>query len=74
MPMDKDPAGGGSEIDGGKSEKYCGYCYVGGRFTKPDFTAVQMQDFCRQKMKEKGMSGFTAWLFSRGIPRLGRWK
>ena len=74
MPMDKDPKGGGSEAGGGVSGKYCSYCYVDGRFTKPDFTAGQMQDFCRQKMVEMGMSKFTAWLFTRCIPKLERWK
>lgn len=74
MPIDKDPNGGGSEADGSSSQKYCSYCYVNGKFTKPDFTAKQMQDFCRQKMVEMGINKFTAWLFSRCIPTLDRWK
>jgi hypothetical protein len=33
-----------------------------------------MQDFCVQKMNEDGMPKFVAWLFTRGIPKLKRWK
>ena len=28
----------------------------------------------KEKMKEQGMNGFVAWIFSRQIPRLERWK
>jgi hypothetical protein len=33
-----------------------------------------MQSFCIQKMKEQGMPKFIAWIFTRGIPKLERWK
>ena len=74
MPLDKDPQQGGTNADGSKSVKYCSYCYQDGKFFNPDFTAKQMQDFCIMKMKEQGMAGWKAWLFTRGIPRLERWK
>lgn len=74
MPMKQDPEQGGSEKDGSKSSEYCSYCYVEGEFTQPDFNAKQMQDFCVEKMQEQGMPKLVAWLFTRGIPRLRRWK
>ncbi len=46
-----------------------------GEFLSPEITtAKEMQEFCIEKMKEQGMSRFTAWLFTRGIPKLKRWK
>ncbi len=73
MPLNKDPQAGGTNSDASKNEKYCSYCYQNGVFTFTG-TAREMQEFCRQKMIEKGMSKFIAWLFTRGIPRLERWK
>jgi hypothetical protein len=71
--MKKDPQGGGSNADGSKSTEYCSYCYQDGQFTQPDFTAEEMQRFCIEKMTECNIPKFLAWLFTRGIPRLGRW-
>lgn len=74
MPMAKDPGQGGTEADGSKSGSYCSLCYRDGAFTDPGFTAAEMQAFCIRKMKEQGMNGFLAWLLTRQIPRLGRWR
>ena len=75
MPMSKDPQKGGSEKDGSKNQKYCSYCYQSGEFTSPEIdTPQKMQVFCIGKMKEQGMPKFIAWIFTRGIPRLERWK
>ena len=75
MPMDKDSEKGGSEKNGSKSLKYCSYCYKNGEFTSPEIdTAEKMQKFCIEKMQEQGMSKFVAWIFTRSIPRLERWK
>lgn len=74
MPMDKDPQGGGTEADGGKSVDYCSYCYQNGTFTNPDFTAKQMQDFCVAKLREMGTPGLVAWFLTRRIPKLKRWR
>lgn len=73
MPLAKDPEGGGLEADGTKSTQYCSLCYRDGVFVHPDFSATQMQDHCVEQLKAKGMPGFMAWLFTRGIPRLERW-
>ena len=74
MPLKKDPGHGGTETDGSKSTKYCSLCYVDGSFTQPNMTASEMQVFCKQKMKESGFPGFLAGMFTKGIPKLERWK
>ena len=75
MPLKKDPAGGGTETDGTKSLKYCGFCYQNGIFLSPEIdTPEKMQVFCVAKLKEMGFPGFVAKFFTRVIPKLERWK
>ena len=75
MPMKKDPENGGTNGDGSRSTEYCSYCYQDGAFTSPEIkTAADMQEFCVGKLKEMGTPGFMAWLFTRNIPRLKRWR
>lgn len=74
MPLKKDPKGGGTDADGSTSQLYCSYCYENGQFTQPDMTMEGMQTFVKAKMKEMGFPGFFAGFFTRGIPRLERWK
>lgn len=33
-----------------------------------------MQEFCIEQLQKKGMLRFMGWLFTRGLPRLERWK
>jgi hypothetical protein len=72
--MKKDPKGGGTNADGTHSKMYCSYCYENGEFTWKDATANQMQEFVKGKLKEMGFPGFLAGMFSKGVPRLERWK
>ncbi len=74
MPIKQDPKQGGTKADGTKTDEYCSYCYHDGVFYQSDLTAAQMQTFCIDKMVEQGMSKWLAWLFTRNIPRLRRWK
>jgi hypothetical protein len=74
MPLKKDPAAGGTNADGSKSSMYCSYCFESGQFKQPEWTAAQMQEFVKGKMKEMGFPGFLASFFSMNIPRLERWK
>ena len=74
MPLRKDPKGGGSNTDGTTSTVYCSHCYEAGKFLRTDWTAAQMQEFSKKKMKEMGFPGFLAGFFCKGIPRLERWK
>ena len=74
MPLKKDPKGGGKNADGSKNVMYCSYCYIEGKFTKPDITVIQMQEFVKAKLKEMKFPGFVAGFFAKGIPKLERWK
>ena len=74
MPLKKDLMGGGTNADGTKSQMYCSYCYENGLFKQPDWTAGQMQEFAKGKLKEMGFPGFLAGFFTMGIPHLARWK
>jgi len=74
MPLNKDPKGGSTNADGTPNKMYCSYCYEIGKFKQPDWTVRQMQDFVKGKMKEMGFPGFLAGFFTRGIPKLERWK
>lgn len=73
MPISKDPQGGGTNADGTTSQSYCSYCYTNGKFTF-EGTVKEFQEVCRRAMIGSGMSKLTAWLFSRGMKRLPRWK
>ena len=74
-PMKKDKNGGGTEANGSKTEKYCSYCYQNGEFTRKEITDVkEYQKFVIDIMKGKGMNGILAWMLTRGIPKLERWK
>ena len=74
MPWKHDPQGGGTEADGTKSAMYCSYCYQNGEFTDNFKTAKEMQDFAYEKLREAKFPRIIAWLFTRGIPKLERWK
>ena len=74
MPLKRDEKGGGTNADGTKSAIYCSHCFQQGRFTTPDMTIDQMQPLVKGKLKEFGFPGFVAGFFTRGIPRLERWK
>lgn len=74
MPLSRDTGKGGTNADGSKSDLYCSHCYQAGRFTAPDLSMDQMRRNVKLKLKELGFPGFmTAW-FTRGIPKLERWK
>lgn len=76
FPLKKDKSGGGTEKDGTISLKYCSMCYDKGEFLSPPEvdTAQKMQQFCMQQMKKSGMNALFAWLATRPIPSLERWK
>ena len=74
MPLKKDPKGGGTEAGGKKSTIYCSRCYERGKFTKPNMTVSEMQALVKDKLKEMGFPGFLAGFFTKGIPKLERWK
>ena len=75
-PLKKDEKGGGSESDGSISKKYCSMCYENGKFLSPPEvdSGKKMQVLCIQEMKKDGINGIFAWMATRGIPNLKRWK
>ncbi len=75
-PLTKDTQGGGTEKDGTISAKYCSMCYANGEFLSPPEvdTAKKMQRFCIEQMKKAGMNPLFAWLATRPIPKLERWR
>ena len=74
MPLKKSPHGGGTNANGSISTMYCAYYYEKGQFKQPDWSASQMQDFAKGKLKEMGFPGFLAGFFTNRIPKLERWK
>ncbi len=74
MPLSKDPQKGGLETDGAKRKLYCSYCYVDGKFVNPEMSVDEMKVMVKDKMKEMGFPGFLAGFFTKGIPKLDRWK
>jgi hypothetical protein len=74
MPMARDERGGGTEADGSKSAKFCSHCYELGRFTLPDLTVDEMKARVRAKIVEFGFPKWISGFFTRGIPKLERWR
>lgn len=74
MPLKRDEKGGGTNADGTKSTMYCSNCYQDGKFTLPNLTVVQMKERVKGILKEYGFPGFLAGFFTKGIPKLERWK
>jgi hypothetical protein len=73
MPMKQDLQGGGTNADGTKNKNYCSYCYANGDFLfKGD--VKEFQEHCRNAMIDTGHNKLMAWLFTRGMKRLPRWK
>jgi hypothetical protein len=76
LPLKKCDKFVGTEEDGSMSEIYCFLCFENGKFLTPTAvnTAKKMQKYCIQEMMKEGVSAPFAWLVTRGIPRLKRWK
>ncbi|MGB0927510.1 MAG: zinc ribbon domain-containing protein [Pikeienuella sp.] len=73
MPLTKDPEGGGTDADGGRSAEYCSYCYAGGAFTYQGDDVKAFQAYVVDNMVKEGWIRPVAWLFTRRIPKLKRW-
>lgn len=74
MPLKRDEHGGGTEADGSRSTMYCSHCYQKGLFVLPDISVEQMQGRVAQKMADMGIPRFIGGFFTRGIPKLARWR
>ena len=73
MPMKTDDKRG-TEADGSKSNMYCVHCYEDGKFISPDITLDEMKERVKGVMKGVGIPGFLTGMFTKGIPKLERWK
>jgi hypothetical protein len=71
--MSKDPQGGGTNADGIRNPDYCSYCWADGRFTF-EGTLAEFTENSRRAMIGHGTPKFLAWLYTRGMGRLPRWK
>jgi hypothetical protein len=74
MPLKRDEQGGGTNADGSKSTAFCSHCFQRGEFVLANLTAEEMQARVREKLTEMGFPRFVAGLFTRRIPKLGRWR
>lgn len=74
MPLSKDPKGGGSEIDGGRSKVYCSLCYENGAFKHPDTNLEEFRAYCVKALQAKGMPKIMAMVFTSGMGKLERWQ
>lgn len=74
MPLKRDEQGGGTNADGTKSKVYCSHCFQRGKFVLPDITVKNMQTRVRAKLINFGMPGFLTGFFTKGIPKLERWR
>lgn len=74
MPL-RAPADFGTLSNGTKSDDYCRFCFVDGRFYEPNMTMQAMVDKCAEILAHQGgMSGPQARaLMAETIPRLKRW-
>lgn len=74
MPLNRDPEGGGTNADGSRSTVYCSICFADGEFVHPGVSVSEFQAHCVTALVDKGMPRIMAWAFTRGIPKLDRWK
>ena len=74
MPMEKDTAGGGTNKDGSKNNKYCSLCYVNGDFKDNFKSSGEMVSFVKDILKKQGYSFLKRWFYTSHISQLERWK
>ena len=74
MPLGKDPKNGGTNQDGSKSTEYCSFCFLNGNFVDNETDVKKYQKKLVEIMSSQGFWKPMAWLITRGIPKLKRWK
>jgi len=73
MPLKKD-SDRGTNAGGTMNGTYCAHCFQNGKFVLPDITVEQMKERVKGKLKQFGIPGFLSGFFTRGIPKLERWR
>ena len=74
MPMSKDKQGGASLKDGSKSLIYCSLCMEDGEFFYQGDDVKAYQRYVVDNMVKEGWWRPIAWLDTRPIPKMSRWK
>ncbi len=74
MPLSKDKQGGASLADGSLSSEYCSLCMADGVFFYQGDDVKEYQKMVVDNMTKNGWWRPIAWLFTRQIPNLKRWK
>ena len=76
MPLDKDPNGGGTNLDGSKSGKYCSFCFQNGKFTDEGITLKEKIELNIQiAVSQMNMPESAAREMAESVlPNLERWK
>lgn len=76
MPLHADPSQGGTNTDGSKSDKYCGFCFQEGKFTDEGISLAEKIDKnVRIAVMKTGISENEARTMAESVlPNLKRWK
>ena len=76
MPLDQDPNKGGTLADNGHSDKYCSFCYEGGKFRDEGITLEEkITKNVQIAVSMMGMSEKDARKMAESIlPALERWR
>jgi len=75
MPLNKDPKGGGTNVDGSKSDLYCSFCFEDGKFLDE---GISLQDKIEKNVRiamSLQMEEEEARKLAESIlPKLKRWR
>lgn len=74
IPLSRDANGGGTNMNGSRSDQYCSLCFQDGLFVHPEFSVTDMQHHCIERLANRGIPRFMARIVTRGIPSLDRWR
>lgn len=76
MPLTK--SNQGTEVNNGKSSKYCNLCYKNGNFTQPDISFEQMKQIGLEGIDHGNNGAIKKFILKLGYPmqlkNLARWK
>jgi hypothetical protein len=74
MPFSKNGLKHGHEKDGTENADYCRLCYQDGAFLQPAIKRTSMQHLVMHSLQRGGWPKPLAWLATRHIRWLKRWK
>ncbi|WP_408629791.1 zinc ribbon domain-containing protein [Aliiroseovarius salicola] len=74
MPMSDKGLAPGREIGGSISPYYCHLCYDEGVFLQPEIRLSSMQHLVIHALQRNGWPKMVAWVATRHLPFLRRWR